>query len=150
MLDPTEGVLHSRVGRTFLKRNLGGIVDVNSILADDRQELRIDVMTYRIIFTYNGIPGRPFVYQKKISKNEMAYAEEGVRKEMAKRDEKMKKKFVTKAAWMRDLSSDEVERRNAAWQKGLEEGLWKMEESLKEPVANTVTSGDAMTVETDI
>lgn len=147
MLDPTEGVPHSRVGKSFLKRNLAKDVDVNTILSEDRQELRIDVNTYRIVFAYNGFSGRPFVYEKKISKNEMAFAEEALRKEMAKRDEKMRENFVTNTAWMKDLSEDEVERRKVAWQKGLDEGMWKMKESLKGLPANVSSTIDAMAVD---
>jgi histone deacetylase complex regulatory component SIN3 len=150
MLDPTEGVPHSRVGKPFLRRNLAKDVDVNTILSDDRQELRVDVTTYRIIFTYHGTPGKPFVYEKKISKNEVAYAEERLKKEKAKRDERMKEKIVTNAAWTRRQSKDEVERRKAAWQMGLDEGLWKMEESLIGLPANEASSGDAMAVDARI
>lgn len=121
---------------------------MNSIMSDDRQELRIDVTTYRIIFTYNGIPGKPFVYEKKISKNKLAHAEEAMKKAKAKRDEKMKEKFVDKVAWMKDQSERDVGRRKAAWQKGLDEGLWKMEESLNEPPREILTSGDAMAIDT--
>jgi paired amphipathic helix protein Sin3a len=147
MLDPTEGVPHSRVGKSFLKRNLAKDIDVSTMLSDDRQELRVDVSTYRIIFTYNGIPGRPFVYEKKISKNEMAYAEDALRKEKAKRDAKMKEKFVDRAAWMKDQSEEEVEGRKAAWKKGLEEGLWQMEENLGRTLVNAGTSGGAMVID---
>jgi hypothetical protein len=150
MLDPTEGVPHSRVGKPFLRRNLAKDVDANAILSEDRQDLRIDVSSYRIIFTYNGIPGRPFVYEKKTSKNEMAVAEVALKKAKAKRDGKMKEKFVTNAAWMKDQSGDEVERRKAAWQKGLEEGLWRMEENLKAAPTGAATSGDAMVFDTAI
>jgi hypothetical protein len=148
MLDPTEGVPHSRVGKCFLKRNLAKHVDVDSILSEDRQDLRIDVTTYRIIFTYNGVPGKPFVYEKKVSKNEMAYAEETLAKAKARRDEKMREIFVHNAAWMKGQSAGEVEQRNTAWQKGLKEGLWTMEESLKELLpTNAATRGDAMVVD---
>ena len=150
MLDPTEGVPHSRVGRSFLRRNLAEDLDVNTILSDDRQEIRIDVTTYRMIFTYNGVPGKPFVYEKKISKNELAYAEEALKKAKTRRDAKMKEKFVANTAWMKDQSASEVERRNAAWQKGLEEGLWEMEESLKGLPTGTVTSGDAAGIDAEV
>jgi hypothetical protein len=148
MLDPTEGVPHSRVGKSFLKRNLVKHVDVDSILSEDRQDLRIDVTTYRIIFTYNGVPGKPFVYEKKVSKNEMAFAEETLAKAKSRRDDKMREKFVDHTAWMKGLGADEVERRNLAWRKGLEEGLWKMEESLLlEVPANAPISADAMAID---
>ena len=151
MLEPTEGVPHSKVGRSFLKRNLARDFDVNSILSDDRQELRIDVTTYRIIFTYHGTLGKPFMYEKKVSKDEMAYAEERLKKEKAKRDERMREKFVTGASWMKELSDDEVERRKVAWQRGLDEGLWKMEESLNGlPVSAASGGGDAMAVDTEM
>lgn len=127
MLDPTEGVPHSNVGRSFLRRNLAKDVDVNTILSYDRQELRIDITTYRIIFAYNGVPGKPFVYQKKVPRNEMAKEENALRKTKAKRDKRMKEKFVTHAAWMKDQSHEEIERRKGLWQKGLTEGLWHLE-----------------------
>lgn len=144
MLDATEGVPHSKVGKSFLRRNLAKDVDVNSIVSEDRQELRIDVTTYRIIFAYNGVSGKPFVYERKVSTNEMAYAEDALRKERAKRDKKMKEKFVTNVAWMKDQSHEEVEHRKSAWQKGLTEGLWQMEESLKGFPAMAPTGGDGM------
>lgn len=147
MLDPTEGVPHSKLGRVFLRRNLAKDVDVNNMLSEDRQDLRIDVITYRIIFTYNGIAGKPFVYEKEISKNEMAFAEDALKKQKAKRDQKMKEKFVTQTPWMKDQSKDGVERRNAAWRKGLEEGLWKMDESLKGLPADVATGDDAIMVD---
>lgn len=147
MLDPTEGVPHSRVGKSFLKRNLAKDVDVNTILSDDRQELRIDVTTYRIFFTYNGISGRPFVYQKQMSQNERAHVEEALVKEKGRRNEKMKEKFVMNTAWMKDQGTEEVEHRITAWQKGLQEGLWKMEETLKALPAASAASGDAMAVD---
>jgi paired amphipathic helix protein Sin3a len=147
MLDPTEGVPHSRVARPFLKRNLAKHVDVDTILSEDRQELRIDVSTYRILFTYIGAPGKPFVYEKKISKNEAAYIEEAMRKAKAKRDEKMMDKFVTHAAWMKDESAEEIERTNAAWQKGLQDGLWKMEEDVTGGSTSAVAGGDVMAVD---
>ncbi len=147
MLDPTEGVPHSRVGKSFLRRNLAKNFDVDTILSDDRQELRIDVNTYRIIFIYNGVPGKPFVYEKKMSKNEMASAEEAFKKALVKRDEKMREKFVINTPWMKDLSADQVELRKSAWQQGLEEGLWKMEENLNKVLTNAETAGDAMVVD---
>jgi paired amphipathic helix protein Sin3a len=148
MLDPTEGVPHSRVGKPFLKRNLVKHVDVDSILSEDRQDLRVDVTTYRIIFTYNGVPGKPFVYEKKVSKNEMAFAEEALAKAKTRRDDKMWEKFVDHTEWMKGLNADEVERRNLAWRTGLDEGLWKMEESLIQEIpANAPASADAMAVD---
>ena len=130
MLDPTEGVPHSKVGKSFLRRNLAKDVDVNTILSDDRQELRIDITTYRIIFAYNGVPGKPFVYEKKLSRNEMANEENALRRTKAKRDQKMKEKFVANTTWMKDQSHVEIERKKGSWQKGLTEGLWHMEGSL--------------------
>lgn len=142
MLDPTEGVAHSRVGRTFLRRNLAKDVDVNAVVSDDRQELRIDVTTYRIIFTYNGIPGRPFVYEKKFSESEMASAEKSLSQARAQREEKMKEKFVRKTGWMKDVGEEEIRRREAAWQQGLEQGLWKMDQSLKQENSPTTVAAN--------
>ena len=88
------------------------------------------------------------MYEKKISKNGMAFAEERLEKEKAKRDESMKAKFVTNAAWMKWLGEGEVERRQAAWQMGLDEGLWKMEESLKGLPTNDGSGGDVMAIDT--
>lgn len=158
MLDPTEGVPHSRVGKPFLRRNLAKDVDVDAILSDDRQEIRVDVSTYRIIFTYNGVPGRPFVYEKKRSRNEMAFAEDALAKEKVKRDQKMRERFVNNTRWMKALSSEEIGRRDQAWQMGLEDGLWKMEGGLTagEPVDGTSGGAgggggsDAMAVDTAI
>lgn len=156
MLDPTEGVPHSRVGKPFLRRNLAQDVDVDAILSDDRQEIRIDVNTYRIIFTYNGVPGRPFVYEKNRSRNEIAFAEDTLAKEKVKRDQKMTEKFVNNTGWMKGLSPEEVEQRNQAWRMGLKDGLWKMEDGLTAggsvdgPSGGAGGGGDAMMVDTAI
>jgi paired amphipathic helix protein Sin3a len=142
MLDPTEGVPHSRVGKSFLRRNLTTDLDVNTIHSDDRQELRIDVSTYRLIFTYHGVPGRPFVYEKKSSKEEAERADTSLKKARDKREEKMREKFIKGAAWMaEDQPVGAIERRKNAWQRGLDEGLWKMGEFLTASPASSVAAG---------
>lgn len=132
MLDPTEGVPHSKVGKSFLKRNLGKDADVNKILSDDRQEVRIDVSTYRIVFIYNGMTGKPFVYLTTTTPDEQVKIDEKMKAATKERTEKMQEKFVTNTSWMKSESKEAVERTTAAWQKGLKEGLWKMDEFLKQ------------------
>ena len=126
MLLPTEGVLHSAVRRTYLKRNLPHDFDLNTAVSQDLQELRIDINTYRIVFTYNGVAGHPFTYQKKVSKNEMARTEESLLRAKAERDKKMATKFVNDNKWMQDESEDAIKRRKDAWSEALEVGIWKM------------------------
>ena len=129
MLDPTEGVPHSKVGSSFLRRNLGKDIDLNKLQSEDRQELWIDVSTYRIFFTIKGVAGRPYVYRRLCTEDEGRQEDEALSRQTAKREEKMRQKFVNRVGGISALSEDEAGHRLAAWERALREGLWTLDES---------------------
>lgn len=130
MLEPTESLALSKCRQVFLRRNLPTEFDLDTISGMDLQELRIDVKTYRLIFTYTGELGQSFWYQMVVTPEQREKNTRAAERESKRRSGIFEEKFVKNPKWMGQEGEEAGQRRLAAWDEAVQTGLWKMGELL--------------------
>ncbi|KAJ4669681.1 Transcriptional regulatory protein sin3 [Exophiala dermatitidis] len=124
MTDPTEGVDQSRMRHPFLRRNIAPQnANVESAYEDvygelehyDEQTAFISPESYKVFLQKDFCFNRPKALEKPSAKGyEVGKIEES---------EKFREKFVRNTAWMKDQRAEDVERKKAAWERGVKEGF---------------------------
>lgn len=126
MRETTEGVDISRMLPPFLRRNLlkqDKDVDIESSYKEvygrlqhyDDQEIIVNEETYRMSFT----PGQTFMFARPSMSKKMYTVGK------IEESEPFVQRFVRVTAWMTDQRPEVVERKKAAWERGLKEGIWR-------------------------
>lgn len=129
MTDATEGVDQSRMRAAFLRRNVppqnanveAAYQEVFGMLQHiDEQTAFISPETYKILLQNDFGFSHQLPAELSIGKAyEVGKIEES---------EKFREKFVRNTAWMKDQRAEDVDRRKAAWEKGVKEGFSAVDE----------------------
>jgi paired amphipathic helix protein Sin3a len=124
MTDATEGVDQSKMHLPYLRRNIApqnaniepAYEEIYGELDHvDEQSAFISPDSYKLILKNDYGFLRPSAGDKLSRKHyEAGKIEE---------NEKFREKFVRNTAWMKDQRAEDVERRKAAWEKGIKEGF---------------------------
>ncbi|EXJ91680.1 hypothetical protein A1O3_00230 [Capronia epimyces CBS 606.96] len=129
MTDATEGIDQSRMHSPFLRRN---IAPQNAHVEMAYQEVYGDLNHYDEQTAFIS----PESYKLFLQKGFSFVRGEAVEKPSAKRyevghieeSERFREKFVRNTAWMKDQRAEDVERKKAAWERGVKEGFLGLEE----------------------
>lgn len=129
MTDATEGVDQSRMHNPFLRRNIAP-QNTNVEMAYqeaygdldhyDEQTAFISPESYKLFLQKDFC----FIRRKAVEKPSTKKYEVGRIEE----SEKFREKFVRNTAWMKDQRAEDVERKKAAWERGVKEGFFESEE----------------------
>ncbi|KAL6243476.1 Transcriptional regulatory protein sin3 [Rhinocladiella similis] len=126
MTDATEGIDQSRLRSPYVKRNIApqnANVEAayEEVFGDldhtDEQTAFISPESYKLLLQNEF----GFVHRGAVEKASSAAPK-------AHESEKFREKFVRNTAWMKDQRAEDVERRKAAWEKGVKEGFLNNEE----------------------
>lgn len=131
MSDATEGVDQSHMHFPYLRRNIAPQnANVEAAYAEaygdlehrDDQTAFISPTNYKLLLSSTYM----FCHRSAFQKPSKKHYEAGRIEE----SEKFREKFVRNTAWMKDQRAEDVERRKAAWEKGVREGLYAFEDRL--------------------
>lgn len=130
MSDATEGIDHSRMRSPYLRRNVApqnanieaayeeAFGDLDHV---DEQSAVINPESYKLQLQNEfGFARRNSTERANRKQYESGSIEES---------ERFREKFVRNTAWMKDQRAEDVERRKAAWEKGVKDGFSGFEES---------------------
>lgn len=123
MTDATEGVDQARVQPSFLRRTIApqnanieaAYNEVYGNLAHlDEQTAFISPETYKLLLHHDfGFVRHQNNGGRGVKRHEIGKIEE---------NERFREKFVRNTSWMKDQRAEDVERRKAAWERGLKDG----------------------------
>lgn len=126
MTDATEGIDQSRMRSPYVKRNIAPQnANIEAAYEEaygdldhtDEQTAFISPESYKLLLQNEF----GFVHRGAVEKASSAESK-------AHESERFREKFVRNTAWMKDQRAEDVERRKAAWEKGVKEGFLNNEE----------------------
>ncbi len=124
MTDATEGVDQSKMHMPYLRRNIAP-QNANIEAAYDEVYGELDHVDEQTAFispeSYKLILKNDFAFLRRIVKNKPR--KKRYEKGRIEENEKFREKFVRNTAWMKDQRAEDVERRKAAWERGIKEGF---------------------------
>lgn len=128
MSEATEGVDQSSMRFPYLRRNIAPqSANLDTTVAEvygnlehfDNQTAFISPDTYKLLLSND------YIFWRTTAQSKKKYSEGKIEE-----NEPFREKFVRNSAWMKDQRPEDVQRRNAAWEKAKAEGLDGFEESL--------------------
>lgn len=144
MTDATEGVDLSRMAFPFLRRNITEPhADVDKAYDEvygqlhhsDHQTVSISPDNYKIRLDHDWqfwrpVPGTTDVQLRNGTTRRKVMKEYTYGK--IEENEAFREKFVRNTAWMKDQPAEDVERRKAAWERGVKESMMGFDEQVAE------------------
>jgi paired amphipathic helix protein Sin3a len=128
-VEPTEGIPRSKLSKVVLTRNLpspdtdvedGGIP--KPISYDENLVVSICLKSSKMV--WGAASSEFFIYDKgPKSKDAKERHESSLKNSSLTREAKLAEKFVLNNAWMKDLSREEVEKANAAFNRWVSDGV---------------------------
>lgn len=122
MTDATEGVDPSRMRNPYLRRN---VAPQNANVEAAYQEVYGDLDHFDDQTAFISPDGYKLLLRQDFGFERRKLPVGGKKYEVGKieENEKFREKYVRNTAWMRDQRAEDVERRKAAWERGLKDGF---------------------------